>query len=68
MSLKKMMNELVPGWKDELERVQIRIKKLEFDKKHETDESKKEKLSEEIKKEEDRLVLCEQKIEVYSNW
>lgn len=62
------MGELIPGWEDELLRVQIKIKKLEWDKKHETDESEKEKLSEKIKEQKEREALCEQKIKDYNNW
>ena len=62
------MHEAAEKWKDEKTDLQIKIKELEWQKKHETDAKKLEEISEKIEKETKRMAFCRQRITEYENY
>jgi len=49
-------------WKEEIDKLQIKIKGLEWKEKQETDENEREKILKEIREETERLLFCQKRL------
>ena len=56
------MQEAAEKWKDEITDLQIKLKELEWQKEHETDENKREEISEKIEAKTKRMAFCKQRL------